>query len=123
MASIEIPSSGGLIGGTQGGSRECRRFDVSHMGDIRSAAGEARRGAAAVQHISMNDASKLAISRAHYSAMLYSEGTFVDVVIGTDWAKMISAGDQCRDAGERHSTGCARYQDFDSSRRESLSVA
>jgi len=28
---------------------------------------------AAVQHISMNDASKLAIGQAHYSAMLYRQ--------------------------------------------------
>ena len=36
---------------------------------------------AAVQHISMNDASQLAIGQAHYSAMLYPQGTFVDDVI------------------------------------------
>jgi len=29
----------------------------------------------------MNDASKLAIGQAHYSAMLYPQGTFVDDVI------------------------------------------
>jgi aminomethyltransferase len=53
-------------------------FDVSHMGDIRLAGPQAL---AAVQHISMNDASKLAIGQAQYSAMLYPEGTFVDDVI------------------------------------------
>ncbi len=36
---------------------------------------------AAVQHISMNDASKLAIGQAQYSALLYPQGTFVDDVI------------------------------------------
>jgi aminomethyltransferase len=53
-------------------------FDVSHMGDIRLAGPEAL---AAVQHISMNDASRLAIGQAQYSAMLYPQGTFVDDVI------------------------------------------
>jgi len=53
-------------------------FDVSHMGDIRLAGREAL---AAVQHISMNDASRLAIGQAQYSALLYPHGTFVDDVI------------------------------------------
>ncbi len=53
-------------------------FDVSHMGDIRLAGPEAL---GAVQHISMNDASRLAIGQAQYSALLYPEGTFVDDVI------------------------------------------
>ena len=59
-------------------------FDVSHMGDIliESSGSSGAGGAlAAVQHISMNDASKLAIGQAHYSALLYPEGTFVDDVI------------------------------------------
>jgi aminomethyltransferase len=53
-------------------------FDVSHMGDIRLGGGEAL---AAVQQISMNDASRLAIGQAQYSALLYPQGTFVDDVI------------------------------------------
>jgi aminomethyltransferase len=53
-------------------------FDVSHMGDIRLAGPEAL---AAVQHTSMNDASRLAIGQAQYSALLYPQGTFVDDVI------------------------------------------
>jgi len=53
-------------------------FDVSHMGDIRLAGPEAL---AAVQHISMNDASRLAIGQAQYSALLYPQGTFVDDVV------------------------------------------
>ena len=53
-------------------------FDVSHMGDIRLAGPQAL---AAVQHISMNDASRLAIGQAQYSALLYPNGTFVDDVI------------------------------------------
>ena len=53
-------------------------FDVSHMGDIRLAGREAL---AAVQQISMNDASRLEIGQAQYSALLYPQGTFVDDVI------------------------------------------
>ncbi len=53
-------------------------FDVSHMGDIRVAGAEAL---AAIQHISMNDASRLAIGQAQYSAMLHPQGTFVDDII------------------------------------------
>ena len=53
-------------------------FDVSHMGDIRVAGSEAL---AAIQHISMNDASRLAVGQAQYSAMLYPQGTFVDDII------------------------------------------
>jgi aminomethyltransferase len=48
------------------------------MGDIRLAGSVAL---AAVQHISMNDASRLAVGQAQYSALLYSQGTFVDDVI------------------------------------------
>jgi glycine cleavage system T protein (aminomethyltransferase) len=53
-------------------------FDVSHMGDIRLSGPQAL---AAVQHIAMNDASRLAIGQAQYSALLYPLGTFVDDVI------------------------------------------
>src|ERR1700683_2335730 len=74
-------------------------FDVSHMGDIRLAGGEAL---AAVQHISMNDASRLAIGQAQYSALLYSEGTFVDDVIvhrlgEDDFLLVINAGTREKD--------------------------
>ena len=53
-------------------------FDVSHMGDIQL---RGPGSLAAVQRISMNDASKLKEGQAHYSAMLYPNGTFVDDVI------------------------------------------
>jgi aminomethyltransferase len=74
-------------------------FDVSHMGDIRVAGPQAL---AAVQHISMNDASKLAIGQAQYSAMLYPEGTFVDDVIvhrlgQDDYLLVINAGTREKD--------------------------
>jgi aminomethyltransferase len=50
-------------------------FDVSHMGEIEIAGQDAL---AAVQHISSNDASKLQVNQAHYSALTTPDGTFVD---------------------------------------------
>ncbi len=74
-------------------------FDVSHMGDIRLAGAQAL---AAVQHISMNDAARLAVGQAQYSAMLYPNGTFVDDVIvhrlGEDeYLLVINAGTREKD--------------------------
>src|SRR5437016_3415460 len=79
---VEYPSSGGLIAEHRAVRGSVGVFDVSHMGDIRiRSSGNPGGALAAVQRISMNDASKLAIGQAHYSAMLYPEGTFVDDVI------------------------------------------
>jgi len=50
-------------------------FDVSHMGEIEIAGKDAL---AAVQRISSNDASKLAVGQAQYSGLLTPAGTFVD---------------------------------------------
>jgi len=74
-------------------------FDVSHMGDIRLAGPQAL---AAVQHISMNDASRLAVGQAQYSALLYPEGTFVDDVIvhrlgDVEYLLVINAGTREKD--------------------------
>jgi aminomethyltransferase len=74
-------------------------FDVSHMGDIQLRGPESLN---AVQHISMNDASKLQEGQAHYSALLYPEGTFVDDVIvhklsDNDYLLVINAGTREKD--------------------------
>jgi aminomethyltransferase len=50
-------------------------FDVSHMGEIEIAGKDAL---AAVQRISSNDASKLAVGQAQYSGLLTPQGTFID---------------------------------------------
>jgi len=100
---VEYPSSGGLIAEHKAVRGGVGLFDVSHMGDIRIRSGGKAGGAlAAVQHISMNDASKLAIGQAHYSAMLYPEGTFVDDVIvhrlgEDDYLLVINAGTREKD--------------------------
>ena len=100
---VEYPSSGGLIAEHKAVRAGVGVFDVSHMGDIRIRSGAKPGGAlAAVQHISMNDASKLATGQAHYSAMLYPEGTFVDDVIvhrlgEDDFLVVINAGTREKD--------------------------
>jgi aminomethyltransferase len=100
---VEYPSSGGLIAEHKAVRASVGVFDVSHMGDIRIRSGAKPGGAlAAVQHISMNDASKLAVGQAHYSAMLYPEGTFVDDVIvhrlgEDDFLLVINAGTREKD--------------------------
>jgi aminomethyltransferase len=53
-------------------------FDVSHMGQIEIAGPDAL---AAVQWISSNDASRLAIGQIQYSALTTPEGTFVDDIL------------------------------------------
>src|SRR6186997_216017 len=53
-------------------------FDVSHMGEIEIAGRDALK---AVQHITSNDASRLAVNQIRYSALTTPEGTFVDDVL------------------------------------------
>src|ERR1700739_3666593 len=79
---VEYPSGGGLVAEHKAVRGAVGLFDVSHMGDIRIHSRRTPGGAlAAVHHLAMNDASRLAIGQAQYSAMLYPEGTFVDDVI------------------------------------------
>jgi aminomethyltransferase len=100
---VEYPSGGGLVAEHKAVRGGVGVFDVSHMGDIRIHGGPTAGVAlAAVQHISMNDASRLAIGQAHYSALLYPEGTFVDDVIvhrlgEDDFLLVINAGTREKD--------------------------
>ena len=100
---VEYPATGGLVAEHKAVRGSVGLFDVSHMGDIRARSGRAPGSAlAAVQHISMNDASQLAIGQAHYSAMLYPQGTFVDDVIvhrlgEDDFLLVINAGTRQKD--------------------------
>jgi len=96
---VEYPSVGGIIAEHNAVRTGVGIFDVSHMGDIRLHGPEAL---AAVQHISMNDASRLAIGQAQYSALLYPQGTFVDDVIvhrlgEDDYLLVINAGTREKD--------------------------
>ncbi len=100
---VEYPATGGLVAEHKAVRNGVGVFDVSHMGDIRIRTGKTPGGAlAAVQHLSMNDASKLAIGQAHYSAMLYPSGTFVDDVVvhrlgEDDFLLVINAGTREKD--------------------------
>jgi aminomethyltransferase len=59
-------------------------FDVSHMGEIEIAGADA---IAAVQRISSNDASRLAVGQIQYSALTTPQGTFVDDLTVFRWAE------------------------------------
>ena len=50
-------------------------FDVSHMGEIEVMGKDAL---ALVQKVTTNNAAKLAVNQAQYSALVYPQGTFVD---------------------------------------------
>ncbi len=76
-------------------------FDVSHMGCIQLRGPKSMN---AVQQFSMNDASKLQVGQAQYSAMLYPQGTFVDDVVvhklgENDWLIVINASTREKDYG------------------------
>lgn len=91
--------TGGLIAEHMAVRTSVGIFDVSHMGDIRVHGPEAL---AAIQRMTMNDASKLSIGQCQYSALLYPEGTFVDDVIvhrlgDNDYLLVINAGTREKD--------------------------
>ena len=91
--------SGGLIAEHLAVRNSVGIFDVSHMGDIRLHGPQAL---AAVQHMTMNDASHLAVGQAQYSALLYPTGTFVDDVLvhclgPDDYLLVINAGTREKD--------------------------
>ncbi len=53
-------------------------FDVSHMGEIEIRGSEAGK---LVDYVSTNNAAKLKVGQAHYSALLYEHGGFVDDIL------------------------------------------
>jgi aminomethyltransferase len=96
---VEYPGTGGLLKEHLAVRTGVGAFDVSHMGDILIRGPEAL---GAVQWISMNDASKLQEGQAHYSGLLYPEGTFVDDLIvhklgQNDYLLVINAGTREKD--------------------------
>ena len=98
---VEYPAAGGLIAEHVAVRTGVGVFDVSHMGDIFFTGPEAL---AAVQHITINDASRLSIGQCQYSAMLYPQGTFVDDVIvhrlgESEYLLVINAGTREKDYG------------------------
>jgi len=74
-------------------------FDVSHMGEIQF---RGPNSLAAVQRITMNDASRLKYGQAQYSALLTPEGTFVDDILvhklgDNDYLLVVNAGTKDKD--------------------------
>ena len=76
---VEYPANGGgLIAEHMAVRTGVGLFDVSHMGEIWFRGPGAL---AAVQHVTMNDASRLKDGQAQYSALLTPEGCFVDDIL------------------------------------------
>jgi aminomethyltransferase len=74
-------------------------FDVSHMGEIQF---RGPNSLAAVQRITMNDASRLKDGQAQYSALLTPQGTFVDDILvhklgDHDYLLVVNAGTKDKD--------------------------
>jgi aminomethyltransferase len=92
---VEYPCpGGGLIAEHLAVRTAVGLFDVSHMGEIQFRGPGAL---AAVQHITMNDASRLKDGQAHYSALLTPQGTFVDDILvhrlsPNDYLLVVNAG-------------------------------
>ena len=92
---VEYPGpGGGLIAEHIAVRTAVGLFDVSHMGEIQFRGPGAL---AAVQHITMNDASRLKDGQAQYSALLTPKGTFVDDILvhrlsENDYLLVVNAG-------------------------------
>jgi aminomethyltransferase len=97
---VEYPSAGGgLIAEHLAVRTAVGLFDVSHMGEIQFRGPGAL---AAVQQITMNDASRLADGQAQYSALLTPQGTFVDDILvhrlsENDYLLVVNAGTKDKD--------------------------
>jgi aminomethyltransferase len=97
---VEYPGpGGGLIAEHMAVRTGVGLFDVSHMGEIQFRGPGAL---AAVQHITMNDASRLKDGQAHYSALLTPQGAFVDDILvhrlsENDYLLVVNAGTTDKD--------------------------
>jgi len=92
---VEYPGiGGGLIAEHMAVRTRVGLFDVSHMGEIQFRGPGAL---AAVQHITMNDVSRLKDGQAQYSALLTEAGTYVDDILvhrlsENDYLLVVNAG-------------------------------
>jgi aminomethyltransferase len=97
---VEYPCpGGGLIAEHLAVRTAVGLFDVSHMGEIQF---RGPGSLAAVQHITMNDASHLKDGQAHYSALLTPQGTFIDDILvhrlgDNDYLLVVNAGTTDKD--------------------------
>jgi len=97
---VEYPiAGGGLIAEHRSVRAGVGLFDVSHMGEIQF---RGPGSLAAIQQITMNDASRLRDGQAQYSALLTPEGTFVDDILvhrlsENDYLLVVNAGTKDKD--------------------------
>jgi aminomethyltransferase len=97
---VEYPSAGGgLVAEHMAVRTGVGLFDVSHMGEIQF---RGPGSLAAVQQITMNDASRLKDGQIQYSALLTPEGTFVDDILvhrlsPNDYLLVVNAGTKDKD--------------------------
>ncbi len=97
---VEYPCpGGGLIAEHMAVRTGVGLFDVSHMGEIQF---RGPGSLAAIQQITMNDASRLKDGQAHYSALLTPQGTFVDDILvhrlsENDYLLVVNAGTKDKD--------------------------
>jgi aminomethyltransferase len=97
---VEYPCpGGGLIAEHIAVRTAVGLFDVSHMGEIQF---RGPGSLAAVQRITMNDASRLKDGQAHYSALLNPQGGFVDDILvhrlgENDYLLVVNAGTKDKD--------------------------
>jgi aminomethyltransferase len=97
---VEYPANGGGVIAEHMAVRSgVGLFDVSHMGEIWFRGTGAL---AAVQHVTMNDASRLKDGQAQYSALLTPDGCFVDDVLvhrasENDYLLVVNAGNKDKD--------------------------
>jgi aminomethyltransferase len=97
---VEYPGpGGGLIAEHIAVRTAVGLFDVSHMGEIQF---RGPGSLAAVQRITMNDASRLRDGQAQYSALLTPQGTFVDDILvhrlsENDYLLVVNAGTKDKD--------------------------
>ena len=97
---VEYPGAGGgLIAEHMAVRTGVGLFDVSHMGELQF---RGPGSLAAVQRITMNDASRLKDGQAHYSALLTPQGAFVDDILvhrlaENDYLLVVNAGTKDKD--------------------------
>jgi aminomethyltransferase len=97
---VEYPGAGGgLIAEHLAVRTSVGLFDVSHMGEIWFRGPGAL---AAVQHVTMNDASRLKDGQAQYSALLTPQGCFVDDLLvhrdnENNYLLVVNAGNKDKD--------------------------
>jgi len=119
---VEYPGAGGgLIAEHMAVRTAVGLLDVSHMGEIQF---RGPGSLAAVQRITMNDASRLKDGQAHYSALLTPQGTFVDDILvhrlgDHDYLLVVNAGTKDKDyawirrqAGSMPSIHLSDYSDY-----------